>query len=416
MRTKIRTLLSLAAPLALFGTACATASTPSELTAARSAYEQAAKGPAAQYQPADLHDAKQALNRAEESFDDDGASAETKHLAYLAERKAMRAQALAAASEAKVQKMQSNEQARTLQAKALKKSEAEARASQQALAEERLRIERQQMALDESKRRLDEAGQKYQMSQSELATQRSALDKAQSELDAQRASLMAMQVELEKEKKAREEAEKKAQEAAAELAKSMDVKEDARGIVITLPGNVFFDFGKATLLPNARDSLDRVAETLNTLPGRTYLIEGHTDNIGKDEDNQLLSQRRANAVKDYLVSKGVDPSKINTVGKGEAQPVATNDNPEGRATNRRVEIVVMKQPEAGAPQTGGGPAAKPEEHKKQKEKPQKAPQGSQDQSPTLPQEAPAEEPKGGGPPVDIENPYLDEESSPEQQP
>lgn len=392
MRTKIRTLLSLAAPLALLGTACATASTPTELAAARSAYEQASKGPAAQYQPADLHEAKKALDRAEEAFEDEGASDDVKHFAYIAERKALRAQALGQASVAKVQAMQANEEQRQLQAQALKKSKEEARASEAALAQERLRIERQQMALDDAKRRLEETGQKYQMSQAELAAQRAALEKAQSDLDAQRAALMTMQVELEKEKKAREEAEQKAQAAAAELAKSLDVKQDTRGIVITLPGNVFFDFGKADLLPNARQTLDRVADTLTTLPEHSFVIEGHTDNVGTDEDNQRLSERRAKAVRDYLVSKGIDASRIQAVGKGESSPVATNDNPEGRATNRRVEIVVMRPPEPSASQTGGGPAAKPED--KHEKKPQ-------------------EQPKGGGPPTEIENPYLDE-STPDE--
>lgn len=408
MRTRIRTMLSLAAPLALFGTACATANTPNELTAARSAYEEASKGPAAQYQPADLHEAKKALERAEEIYDDDGPTADAKHFAYIAERKALRAQALGDASAAKTQAMQANEEQRRLQTQALKKSEAQAKASQEALAQERLRIERQQMALDDSKRRLEEAGQKYQMSQSELAAQRAALDKAQSDLDAQRASMMAMQVELEKERKAREEAEKKAQEAAAELAKSMDVKQDARGIVITLPGNVFFDFGKADLLPNARQALDRVADTLSTLPDRSYVIEGHTDNIGSDADNQRLSERRAKAVRDYLVSKGIDDSRIQSVGKGESSPVATNDNPEGRATNRRVEIVVMRPPEAAAPQTGGGPAAKPDEKKPDEKKP-----GGESEKK---QQSPEGQPKGGGPQLDDDNPYLDESAPQEESP
>lgn len=135
--------------------------------------------------------------------------------------------------------------------------------------------------------------------------------------------------------------EKKYQAAIRSLEEIAKVKEESRGMVITLSGAVLFTSGKSDLLPIARDKLDKVAEVLQEQdPNKKFVVEGHTDSVGSEENNRRLSQDRADAVRSYLVSRGVPASQISAVGKGESSPVADNKTPDGRANNRRVEIVV----------------------------------------------------------------------------
>jgi len=107
--------------------------------------------------------------------------------------------------------------------------------------------------------------------------------------------------------------------------------------VIRLRG-VNFDFDRAEIRPASRPILDQAASRLRQCGGERLQVEGHTDSIGADAYNQNLSERRARAVRDYLVSQGVSGGRISAVGFGESRPIASNDNPEGRFLNRRVEI------------------------------------------------------------------------------
>ena len=121
------------------------------------------------------------------------------------------------------------------------------------------------------------------------------------------------------------------------------VKEEQRGLVITLDGAVLFASGKTTLLPIAQDKLSKVAAVLQQQSDdKRIVVEGHTDSVGSDDANLKLSQARAESVRAYLVSQGVKSDRITAVGKGESTPIADNKSPEGRANNRRVEIVVNK--------------------------------------------------------------------------
>jgi outer membrane protein OmpA-like peptidoglycan-associated protein len=106
---------------------------------------------------------------------------------------------------------------------------------------------------------------------------------------------------------------------------------------------VNFDFDKATIRADARPVLDEAINILKHESGISVVAEGHTDAVGTDAYNQRLSERRAKAVKDYLVNGGVSASRIDTVGYGEAKPVATNDTADGRAQNRRTELRVQGQ-------------------------------------------------------------------------
>jgi len=133
----------------------------------------------------------------------------------------------------------------------------------------------------------------------------------------------------------------------AQLA-DLKVQKTERGLVLTL-GDVLFDTGQATLKAGAYGTLDRLATALREKSERKVLIEGHTDNVGSDESNQRLSERRAQAVQMGLIERGVASSQITAVGKGESFPVASNDSGDGRQSNRRVELIFTEaQPRVAA--------------------------------------------------------------------
>jgi outer membrane protein OmpA-like peptidoglycan-associated protein len=118
----------------------------------------------------------------------------------------------------------------------------------------------------------------------------------------------------------------------------LQAKKTDRGVVVTL-GDVLFDTGQATLKPGANLALTRLATFLNANTQTKIIIEGHTDSRGSDEYNEALSERRARAVATELTARGVSADSFQTLGRGKAYPVASNDTPEGRQQNRRVEIV-----------------------------------------------------------------------------
>lgn len=141
---------------------------------------------------------------------------------------------------------------------------------------------------------------------------------------------------------ARAEAERRAEQTAAELERVATVKQEERGMVITVSGSVLFASGKSELLPSARAKLADVATALkNQSPDTGIVVEGHTDSRGREDFNLELSTKRAEAVREYLASHGVAPDRIRAEGLGFSRPVADNKTAEGRANNRRVEIVVQ---------------------------------------------------------------------------
>ena len=110
---------------------------------------------------------------------------------------------------------------------------------------------------------------------------------------------------------------------------------------VTYAADAFFDFDKATVKPEARAKLDDLVGKVKGINLEVVIAVGHTDSVGADAYNQKLSVRRAEAVKAYLVSKGIEKNRVYTEGKGEKSPVADNKTPEGRAKNRRTEIEVV---------------------------------------------------------------------------
>ena len=119
----------------------------------------------------------------------------------------------------------------------------------------------------------------------------------------------------------------------------LNARPTERGLVVTL-GDVLFDSGKASLKNGSSNYLDKLALFLNAYPERTAEIEGHTDDVGSDAANMLLSQRRADTVKAFLLGQGVAGDRLDASGKGEAVPLAANTTADGRQLNRRVEVII----------------------------------------------------------------------------
>jgi outer membrane protein OmpA-like peptidoglycan-associated protein len=279
--------------LALASAGCATAAPPADLVSARMSYNKAQHGDAAKINPADLYTAQKAIESAEQSFAKNGDTRETRDLAYVADRRAQIAESRAHAT-----------QATARQQATLTGMQAD-----------------QTMQVKDTSAQLGRANQK-------LALQGQAMQNQTQQLEAERV--------------AREAAEKRAAQAAADLAKFASVKQEARGMVITLSGGVLFTSAKSDLLPSAQVKLNSVAEALTQQdPDSKIVVEGHTDSQGGESYNQDLSQRRAQAVRDYLVSRGIAADRVTSQGFGYSRSIADNKSPEGRANNRRVEIVVQ---------------------------------------------------------------------------
>ncbi|HYJ41949.1 MAG TPA: OmpA family protein [Steroidobacteraceae bacterium] len=133
-----------------------------------------------------------------------------------------------------------------------------------------------------------------------------------------------------------------AQQQALELQRQLEIlqaRPTDRGLVLTL-GDTLFATGKSEIKSGATVNLDRLTAFMNEYPQRTAAIEGYTDSMGSEDMNQSLSQRRADAVKGYLVGRGVNSARLSSSGRGENSPVADNESAAGRQQNRRVEVVI----------------------------------------------------------------------------
>lgn len=302
--TSMRQLLALGSASVLLA-ACGAALPPQELVDARAAYQQAVESPASEWAPAKLDAARQALEEAERAFEDDPDAPETRDLAYIAERRAR-------VSVAAGQREQNKRRLAQLEAEYQELERKQANMTKEELAQMRARLEEE--------RRRAAAG-----------------EQALAQKDA---ALAEKEAEIAREREARAAAESKLSAAIASLKEMGSVKEESRGLVITLSGSVLFATGQYELLPIAKEKLNEVATALKDQGYKKIVIEGHTDSRGSAAANQKLSLQRAESVKAHLVTQGMDASKIEARGLGPDRPVATNDTAEGRAMNRRVELIV----------------------------------------------------------------------------
>jgi OmpA-OmpF porin, OOP family len=138
-----------------------------------------------------------------------------------------------------------------------------------------------------------------------------------------------------------EDSQRRADSLEAELA-DLKAQKTERGLVLIL-GDVMFDTAQATLKTGAYVTLDRLASSLRDHPGRSVVIEGHTDNVGSDDNNQMLSERRARSVQSALQQRGVNGAQISVIGRGESAPIDSNESESGRQQNRRVELIFSEE-------------------------------------------------------------------------
>lgn len=301
-----------ASALALATAACGASAPTPELMTARNVYSQARSSEASQLNPRGVHEAHKALSAAEQAHADDPGSAAERHYSYIATRKSELA--LAQASES-------------------------------------LAIKEQQRAEQDYKAGLEQRSEQMAQQSSQYSQQ---LTQTQEQLQASGDELRAREQKLAELQAASERAQ-------AQLRKMEAIREEEGRMVISLSG-VLFEAGGNQLSAPAQARLDTVAQALAAYPDRNIVVEGHTDARGSDSTNQDLSQRRADAVREYLELRGVPAERMRSVGRGESTPIASNDTAEGRANNRRVEVVVepaQQQRTSSTQQTTGETAAPP---------------------------------------------------------
>ncbi len=229
-----------------------------------------------------------------------------------------------------------------------RKAEDEARLKQQ---QEEAEQNAQQSQLAAQQAQMQAQKSQMQAEQSQLAAQQAAAQKAEADARAAQAELEAARAQ-QAQKQAVDQTEQMRERLKQQLNEVLNTRETARGLIVNM-SDVLFDTGKYTLKPAAREKLAKVSGILLAYPGLKLQVEGYTDNVGGETYNQTLSEKRAQAVGDYLVSQGVQEANLTATGFGEADPVADNSTAAGRAQNRRVQMVVSGnsigvQPQAAA--------------------------------------------------------------------
>jgi len=180
-----------------------------------------------------------------------------------------------------------------------------------------------------------EGGRAYKLSQ-ELEVSKAKSSLLQGDLEATKANLAAERARL---RKVMQDAQKRFAELQSAL---ISVSKDARGTIISM-SDILFESGKAALTPNLKESLAKIAGILIVYKEPNIIVEGHTDNVGAKEYNQKLSEDRAGAVLGYLVEQGVADTRLTAVGYGFDRPIADNATKEGKAKNRRVDLVIQEK-------------------------------------------------------------------------
>lgn len=250
---------------------------------------------ATQVAEGEIEAAEEALGRAREIHKDNGNIADVRYHAYLAQRHAEIAESRISAQQAQ-QAIEGAEQRRTELLLRARETEAQRneRLAEQKAAEAAVARERAEEAIDVA------------------AAERRRAEQA-----------------------------RRTAEALADELQNVKAEQTERGVVLTL-SDVLFDTDEAELKPGAGSAIAQLAELLDEYPERRLRIEGHTDSRGSDAYNRQLSRERAAAIADALTSRGINRNRLETVGMGEAYPVATNETAAGRQQNRRVEIVISE--------------------------------------------------------------------------
>jgi outer membrane protein OmpA-like peptidoglycan-associated protein len=264
---------------------------PKALVDARNEFARAKSGITVQLDPTDVHEADLALQKAESAWANDPEEPSTIDQAVIAQRKAQIAEAEAAALKAQQDADAAKSDLSAFMQVQLKQTRGQLSQTQQTLTQTQANLEQQKVTSAEQLKKLADL-------------------------------------------------EAKLKDARDTIAKIAAVKDDDRGMVITLQGEVLFKTGKWELKGPAMAKLDQIADALRGKE-QPMVVFGFTDNVGTRDMNMDLSQKRAQAVRDYLVTKGIPQDLISAQGKGPDSPIGDNNSIEGRAENRRVEIVVQ---------------------------------------------------------------------------
>jgi len=378
----MRTSLAGAAACSLFilSGCAATKPEPIELRDARLAIQDARSAGAPEGAPELLAAAQAHLTNAENTFKASGDVETSAHYARLAEMEARDAQYRAVARRARASVEAGTKRRAELEV-AVRDAEIKALAARAQTDAERARLVAEARAREERERM--EASARTREAEQQAADER--VRTLQAQLDAERqktaeqqqqAQVDSLKAQLEEQKKAAEAGRKAAEQqvaaartaAEAERARADEARREAeqastrekaqgdlltrlqaiersarveaRGIVLTLPGSVYFDTGRSDVKPGAAEQLSRIGDALSGATDRKVLVEGHTDSTGSAATNERLSGLRAEAVKAILVAHGVSPDRIETHGYAATKPVGSNATPAGRSQNRRVELVV----------------------------------------------------------------------------
>jgi outer membrane protein OmpA-like peptidoglycan-associated protein len=324
--------------------------TPLELFEARNAVRIAHIAAADKYAAAILSKAGQQLMHAEEIYRQKQNKAAVEAAAKEATETAEEARLMAVKQKAE-EEAQAAAAAREAKARADADAEAKRRAAAEAAraqAEQaRAQAEQARAQAVQAQAEAERMKQEAQAAAQEAARQKDEAEKAKAEAVAQQQVLAA---ETDKARAAaaqsdslRQQAENEKQELRARLLQQLNsilaTRDSARGLIANM-SDVLFRSGSYELLPGARERLAKVSGIVLAYPSLHVAVEGHTDSVGSDQYNQDLSEHRAQAVRDYFVQQGISGSAVEARGFGKNEPIASNDTPEGRQANRRVELVL----------------------------------------------------------------------------
>lgn len=331
--------------------------TPVELFEARNAARIAHIAAGDKYATSILTKADQQLAQAEQVFRQKQGKTAVDSAAREATQTAEEARVMAVK-----QKAEDEAQARiAAEKRAAEEREAKARADADAEARRRAEAEVAQRQAEAAKAEAERMKAEAEAAAQEAARQKEAAEKAKAEALAQQQALaqqaaqaqkaaaeseqMRQQAEqLRQQAEAqRQQAEKEKQELRARLLQQLNsilaTRDTARGLIANM-SDVLFKSGSYELLPGARERLAKVSGIVLAYPTLHLQVEGHTDSVGSDQYNQALSEQRAEAVRDYLIQQGIASNQIGARGLGKTEPIASNETPEGRQQNRRVELVL----------------------------------------------------------------------------
>jgi outer membrane protein OmpA-like peptidoglycan-associated protein len=325
-------------------------STPLELHEARHAVQLSGFAAADRYAPDTFQKASRLLQQAEAAQERRAGRRAVTMAAREAAQTAEDARLIALERQEEEHLAKARQMAADREADAIARARSEARLREQAeadrIASERRRVDAEEAATKARREKAEadaaRSAAERARADAEIALQRLAQERAAAETARAVSEASANQARQAFEQAEREQAARR-ERLQQQLNVILETRESARGLIVNV-SDVLFDTGRHTLKPGAREKLARVAGILLAHPDLTLEVDGHTDNVGDENNNQELSERRAESVRAFLVQQGISESAVVAVGYGESQPVVSNSTAAGRQQNRRVELVVSGDP------------------------------------------------------------------------